>query len=1273
MRKHLLLTLALLFSILGGAFAQTTSAILASSTNETTPEYQYKVQTRSDNFWWSSSTTTSNNIENAGKFAFFDAEGEGNYYIYSVDEHKWVSYNKAEAYSDGRDFVTLVEEKASANYFKFVKGVSTADNASNDKTGYTISPYCNNGQAAVRYLNWYEGASSQTSTQKVGIYGTQWSDAGSVWILTPADDATKTKSVDLWREEIATYNNIVGLGYSSADYASTENLTFDEILTWKANHSVLAFDATKYYRVYNYSRHNANYAWSATATNGETKPYDASELKQIWKFIPVEGDASKYYIYNLKQDKYLGAVTGGGGNVQLVTDNPTAYIMSVNSDNIRYKFYHTSQAERNTLYIDTDDRLDGWANNNFEYFYLELLDNVVEVESGATGDLSALENKVIVVNTNASLDINTDNADLAKIFFKSNSTAIISNTTIDISSITGNVNVTINVENYPFNDNKQTVATGKLTINSGKKLTIGSGENTTNSVASFTSVLVNGTLWHNNKNGVLHDVTLDNGIVHSEDMNTPGSDTDAATGTFTNALVFEGTTTITGNSFILAGWNAQYDIKKLAGNGTLNIRGNGTNATTTTQNQPMYIAIREVDESITAALDVYNTDARLVIANGVHIKNNLRANAANVSNIKFVGNQRINTQGNITIDGIVANDLTAGSYNYAIVEGSTTTLNLKGNVDLCHNSNGDANTFNMIGYQAASRINILENANIQCGGVYWSPNSTTSNAPINIATGAVLATNNNAIIGNSIENNGSIKLDKTSFSGAFVNTSSITGDNFNVILTNEALNALSAGSYTVISCSGDNSATNITVNGNSEFTLGTSHYTIAKDGNNIKLTKSIDEIADLIIKVDNAVNAIFSDKVGYPNRYISENNDAITSLAEYRTINPKLGSPIKQENYQDALAKYNAVLALTAINLPVDGKAYTISAKYSGGIDKLYYDATAERIRGTENPTENYIWICKQVVPGKFILVNGLGQYLIWGASQSVSGIHSKAFTDTYSNLADITIAKANVNTSGSGTKATSDQLFGCVTLQGLRDGTQDLWYSNYKHDDNNTFVEQISSQTWYDSDNNNRTHMYIFEEASYPYNTANLQTVSGANYSTIYLPFAMTIPAGVKAYGVTGTSKKGEQAVMILNKVADGEQDTDVPAGGYLLYSETKSGSTTILPAASNPATVDNEFTGSTTTGATLPTGTKWVLGKKSGIGFYKYTGATYPLGKAIYVSESQSARLAFSFEDIETAIQAVENGANADIEIYDLAGRRVQKATKGLYIINGKKVMVK
>ena len=73
------------------------------------------------------------------------------------------------------------------------------------------------------------------------------------------------------------------------------------------------------------------------------------------------------------------------------------------------------------------------------------------------------------------------------------------------------------------------------------------------------------------------------------------------------------------------------------------------------------------------------------------------------------------------------------------------------------------------------------------------------------------------------------------------------------------------------------------------------------------------------------------------------------------------------------------------------------------------------------------------------------------------------------------------------------------------------------------------------------------------------------------------------------------------------------------------------------------------------------------------KYSG-TYLNGfKAYYEmpAESNVQALRLSFGET-TGIDGVVN-AGGKLEIYDMSGRRVEKMTKGLYIVNGQKVLVK
>ncbi len=89
------------------------------------------------------------------------------------------------------------------------------------------------------------------------------------------------------------------------------------------------------------------------------------------------------------------------------------------------------------------------------------------------------------------------------------------------------------------------------------------------------------------------------------------------------------------------------------------------------------------------------------------------------------------------------------------------------------------------------------------------------------------------------------------------------------------------------------------------------------------------------------------------------------------------------------------------------------------------------------------------------------------------------------------------------------------------------------------------------------------------------------------------------------------------------------------------------------------------------------FALGKKGGVvGFVKVkNGVTIPKGKAyLYIATPPSARDFIGFgEDDVTGIDAVQQNAKADNQYFNLAGQRVAQPTKGLYIVNGKKVIVK
>lgn len=114
-----------------------------------------------------------------------------------------------------------------------------------------------------------------------------------------------------------------------------------------------------------------------------------------------------------------------------------------------------------------------------------------------------------------------------------------------------------------------TLATGTLSIASGATLSIGAGDGNTASIASFSTVeLDGGAIRFENKQDTFHNltVTANGGSLHSEDMGQGDS-----------VLSFADTTTLNGDFKFTNTWNVQMVVDKLAGTGNFIIDGAGRN------------------------------------------------------------------------------------------------------------------------------------------------------------------------------------------------------------------------------------------------------------------------------------------------------------------------------------------------------------------------------------------------------------------------------------------------------------------------------------------------------------------------------------------------------------------------------------------------------------------------------------------------------------------------------------------------------------------------
>lgn len=190
------------------------------------------------------------------------------------------------------------------------------------------------------------------------------------------------------------------------------------------------------------------------------------------------------------------------------------------------------------------------------------------------------------------------------------------------------------------------------------------------------------------------------------------------------------------------------------------------------------------------------------------------------------------------------------------------------------------------------------------------------------------------------------------------------------------------------------------------------------------------------------------------------------------------------------------------------------------------------------------------------------------------------------------------------------------------------------------------------------------------------------SGYATYCSPFALdlTPTEDYAAWTVTGTSG----TTVTFSKIT-GSVPADTP---FILYGENYGGQTATLSVVTGETTA---LTGNILKGTLVPTPitTQVVINNQnytnfglSGGNFVKIKNGTLPANKAylpVLTSKvpTNGTRLTIVFNDETTGISDVShltiNGQSIKDSVYDLQGRRVVKSTKGLYIVNGKKVVIK
>lgn len=380
-------------------------------------------------------------------------------------------------------------------------------------------------------------------------------------------------------------------------------------------------------------------------------------------------------------------------------------------------------------------------------------------------------------------------------------------------------------------------------------------------------------------------------------------------------------------------------------------------------------------------------------------------------------------------------------------------------------------------------------------------------------------------------------------------------------------------------------------------------------------------------------------------------------------------------------------MALCAVGMSAQTESYAIATNFVpeigqtvettnvtltfGGIKESY-------IKGDKTLTDNYSGHTKSntALKGFAAYTEGNGNNPVYGTDNTAYTVENKTLPDrgTYYVL--------TTNKSGSlsfGFVLNANKPLFVVKSDGVcisdKITVTDHSGNNKALDENYKMTEKLTGGVCTFTAEKGNTY-YVFSTGSklgfygYKFTPASeiTATISDFGYSTF---------ASAEALDFTGIEGLTAYTAAVNGNTVALTPVTKVSAGTGLVLKGT-AGATYTIPAATVEGATESALKGVTEDGYTVETTdvVNYVLDNVDATpGFYKYTGTTIPAGKAYLQLPATAAAKSMKmvFGDA-TGISEVNAAAGeADGAYYTLGGQRVAVPTKGLYIHNGKKVIVK
>lgn len=434
-----------------------------------------------------------------------------------------------------------------------------------------------------------------------------------------------------------------------------------------------------------------------------------------------------------------------------------------------------------------------------------------------------------------------------------------------------------------------------------------------------------------------------------------------------------------------------------------------------------------------------------------------------------------------------------------------------------------------------------------------------------------------------------------------------------------------------------------------------------------------------------AVAETHKGELGYP---VDEYFEKLKQLKSYSTSLLEAWSVSVANDFCNA---YNDLSSIS-INMPVNGKAYRFKNKAYGEDKYFYFKYNESGVTTTENEAEATTFVCREIRNGVYTFVCNEGKYLAWKGGSTVNdkrgANRNKGYVDAYDYQENGTVPSGNTTAiqslsdwaqltieklAGSNVSGELADLWGYVAIKGRRFSQTSLNYFVIKADGN---YDHASAPFFKMSDNGTKySSAFILEEVPYA-NVVTMKSFEGTNnIATFSAPFPTVVPENTTAYSVA-TQTDGNITSVNTYTVATAGEAIPANTGVILLGSNT---SLTMLPRTTEEIVTieDGALKHSAGAAKDIKSENSYVLANKTtGWGFYKVgaQATALPMNKAYLVlPTSTTPSFVRCFFGNTTGLDSTPIQNASTNNIYDLSGRQVKVASKGIYIINGKKVLVK